>query len=135
MTRKRKPGTFVFMAHDFYRHPKVVALAHDGHHRAILAAVLAMTWCGDNKTDGWVPDYALPSIMARKADAAQLVAVGLWKQDTGGWWIHGWLEWQETNEDRSQRTARMRGLANIRHHGHPEGPGPKVTDLDARRNA
>jgi hypothetical protein len=132
---KRRPGTFVLLAHDLYRHPKVLALAHDGHHRSILAQVLALSWCGDNRTDGWVPDYALTAIMARRSDAEQLVAVGLWERDTGGWWIHGWLEWQDTNRDRESRTERMRALANLRHHGHPDGPGPNVTDLHTRRDA
>ena len=134
-TRKRKPGTFVFLAHDFYRHPKVVELAHRRQHRAVLAAVLALSWCGDNRTDGWVPEYALPAIMAKRSDVAPLVAVGLWTEDVGGWWIHDWLEWQETNDDRAKRTTRMRELANIRHHGHPDGQGPQVTKLGARRNA
>lgn len=133
--RKKRPGTFVFMAHDFYRHPKVLALIAAGHHRAVLAHVLAITWCGDNKTDGWVPEWALPTCQARRSEAAHLVAVGLWEQDTGGWWIHGWLDWQDTNENRQARTTQMAGLANIRWHGHPDGAPPTVTDLDARRNA
>jgi ribonuclease I len=134
-TRKRRPSTFVFLSHDFYRHPKVLALAHDGHHRAITTYVLALSWCGDHRTDGWIPDYALKQIQSRTTEAAQLVAVGLWRLDTGGWWIHDWLEWQDTNDDRAKRTERMRGLANLRHHGHPDGPGPTVADLGARRNA
>ena len=133
--RKRRPGTFVFLAHDFYRHPKVLALASGGHHRAILAATLAFSWCGDNKTDGYVPEYALPALMARKSDAAHLVAVGLWRADAGGWWIHGWLEWQDTNEERARRTQQAKAKANIRWHGHPAGEGPSVAQMDAWRNA
>src|SRR5574343_923504 len=132
---KRKPGTFVFLAHDFYRHLKVLELLAANQHRAALAAALAFSWCGDNKTDGWVPDYALPAIAARKADAAQLVAVNLWRADVGGWWIHGWLDWQDTNDDRHRRTERMREKANLRWHGHPDGAAPNVVDLDARRHA
>jgi hypothetical protein len=126
---KRKPGAFVFLASDFYRHPKVISLAHEGHHRAILVAALAFTWCGDNKTDGWVPEYALHSIMARTSDTTHLVAVGLWEPDDGGWWIHSWGEWQDTNDDRARRTERMRSLANLRHHGHPAGVPTNITEL------
>jgi hypothetical protein len=59
--------------------------------------VVAGSWCADQLTDGFIPDY-----MARKLDpdfevhAASLVAAKLWvpggKDDETGWWFHQWSE-------------------------------------------
>lgn len=59
--------------------------------------VVAGSWCADQLTDGFIPDY-----MARKLDpdfevhAASLVAAKLWvigeKDDESGWWFHQWSE-------------------------------------------
>ena len=59
--------------------------------------VVAGSWCADQLTDGFIPDY-----MARRLDpdfevhAAALVAAKLWipgeKDDETGWWFHQWSE-------------------------------------------
>lgn len=55
--------------------------------------VLAGSWCADNLTDGFVPADVLPR-WGTKADAAALVAAGLWTVGTRdgerGWHFHDW---------------------------------------------
>lgn len=124
---------WVKLSHQFHRNPKVMELAHTKHVRAIAVYACALSWCGENMTDGWIPDHALGAIFGTKADADALTALGLWVSDKGGWWVHDWEDWQDTNAKRQERTEYMRGLANIKHHGHPAGPGPSVTDINRRR--
>ena len=56
---------------------------------------LAGSWCGDNLTDGFVPDYvAARWDKAYKRLAARLVDAGLWEPVTRdgvtGWQFHDW---------------------------------------------
>ena len=84
---------------------------------------VAGSWCGDNLTDGFVPDY----VAARwdknyRRLAARLVDAGLWTPHTrdgvAGWQFHDWREFQPTAEkvkaDRqaaAERQARARDRA------------------------
>jgi hypothetical protein len=78
--------------------------------------VLAGSWCGDNLTDGFVPD----SIAARwdrnyRKLAGRLVEVGLWevarKDGEAGWQFHEWAPTNPLREkvlaDREAAAARM----------------------------
>lgn len=72
--------------------------------------VLAGSWAADNLTDGFVPE-ALLSRWGTRADAAKLVAVGLWhecEQDgEKGWRFHEWLEFQPSRAKKiAEREAR-----------------------------
>ena len=121
----RTPGPWVRLAHDIYRNPKIATLNHKRCYHAIALYMLGLAWAGDNRQDGWIPNYALDVLGGTPKEATQLVEVGLWRADSGaGWWVHDWPMWQDSNEVRQQRTERMRGLANLLHHGHPDGPAP-----------
>ena len=48
----------------------------------------------------------LPFIHATKTDATQLVKVGLWHPDPGGWAINGWDEFQVSDEAARKRRER-----------------------------
>lgn len=71
-------------------HPKVS--------KAGLAAmglwVKAGSWCAQHLTDGFVPEYALSILTARRAHAEALVRSGLWIEVDGGWQFRDWLEYQ-----------------------------------------
>jgi hypothetical protein len=134
---KKVPGPWVRLAHDMYRNPKVMVLMHRQQHRSVAVYCCGLAWCGDHRQDGFIPAFALAQIHGRASDAAHLCEVGLWLPVDGGWVVNDWDAWQDTNDIRQARTERMRGLANIRHHGHPDGhgPGDEVVPMDAWRNA
>jgi hypothetical protein len=76
-----------------HAHRKVVRAGID----AMGLWVVAGSWCADQLTDGFIPDY-----MAQRLDpdfekhAAALVAAKLWvpgeKDEETGWWFHQWSE-------------------------------------------
>lgn len=58
--------------------------------RAMGLWVVAGSWCSDQLTDGLVPRALLPVLGAKAADAAELVAAGLWEECPEGWIFHDW---------------------------------------------
>jgi len=90
------------------------------HRKAARAGVealglwaLAGSWCSDQLTDGFIPDY-----MARKLDtkanrhAAALVTAGLWEPaEQGGdkgWQFHEWDEYQQTRDETESKRDKWR---------------------------
>lgn len=79
--------------------------------------VLAASWCMDQQTDGWVPDYAANRLDPDATEhAAELVAAGYWHPEDRdgelGWQFHEWDGWQHSasylNERKRRNAARMR---------------------------
>ncbi len=97
------------------RNQKILTLLamRDGH-RAAFVYVCALSYAGEQGTDGLVPSPALPMIHGRPVDAERLVDVGLWRPCPGGWVIHDWADYQQTNAETEKRTARMRAMAEAR---------------------
>lgn len=110
----KTPGKWVRLARDLYRNRKIMALAHNRQKGAIATYCLSLAWCGDNGTDGWLPAYALPVIFGTAAEAAALCCVGLWVEAEGGWEVHDWPLWQESNEHTRAKSERARDAANTR---------------------
>ncbi len=108
----------------FEAHPKVKALPRGAARlRAIGLWTLAGTWSARGATDGSIPAYMLAEIGGSKADADNLVRVGLWhaaghacdrctQPDLGGYQFHDWAEFQPTREQRDAiREAKRRAGA------------------------
>lgn len=97
------------------RNQKILSLLgmKDGH-RAAFVYVCALSYAGEQGTDGFIPSPALPMIHGRQADAERLVDVGLLVPCPGGWAIHDWADYQQTNAETERRTARMRAMAEAR---------------------
>lgn len=85
--------------------------------------VLAGSWCADQLTDGFVPDYIAVRLDPKaKAHAAKLVAAGFWYQtERGGdrgWQFHDWEVHQpaakETLAKREEAKDRMQRLRERR---------------------
>lgn len=93
--------------------PKVLELVARKQHPAAFAYVCSLAYSGMHGTDGYIPETALPFIHATKAIANQLVAVGLWVPAPGGWVVHGWDEFQISDEAARKRRERAQkgGLA------------------------
>lgn len=97
------------------RNHKILALLgmKEGHRAAF---VYLSSWCyaGEQGTDGFIPSVALGFIHGREVDAERLVEVGLWLPTQGGWQVHDWADYQQTNAETDARTARARAMAEAR---------------------
>lgn len=92
-------------------HPKMLALMHGKKHRAALAYVLGLAYCGRHELDGYIPTPALPYIHATKSDAQALCEVGLWHARQGGYEINDWAEYQPSSEETARKKERARAAA------------------------
>jgi hypothetical protein len=86
--------------------PKVLQLIERKRFRAAFAYVCSLTYSGQHGTDGFIPATALMFIHATRAEANQLVEVGLWVPAPGGWIINGWDEFQVSDEAAKKRRER-----------------------------
>lgn len=94
--------------------PKVLQLVAENRHRAAFVYVCGLTYCGAHGLDGFIPATALPFLHGSKNDAAQLVAVGLWRVSPGGWLVNGWADYQATSEESEQRRKKAQAAAAAR---------------------
>jgi hypothetical protein len=81
------------------------------HKKVVRAGVAAMglwviagSWCADNLTDGFIPDYMAARLDPDYAEhAARLVAAGFWTDDEEdgdkGWRFRGWTVYQPSREE------------------------------------
>jgi len=103
----------------FPDHPKVLALAGEGQHRAILVYVCALAWSGRHQTDGYIPRAALGMIHGRPVDAAHLVTHRLWADCGSGWVIPDWSDYQQMKATTDGRAEKGKLLACRRWHPQP----------------
>jgi hypothetical protein len=95
----------------FPSNPKVLELVARKRHPAAFAYLCSLAYAGQHGTDGYIPEAALPFIHATKALANHLVEVGLWVPSPGGWLIHGWDEFQISDEEAKRRRERAQNAA------------------------
>ena len=109
------PLPWVRLDTSFASNPKLLAmlLEKDGH-RAGLVYLCSLGYSGAHGTDGFLPRECLPFIHARTSDAERLVKHGFWRQQPGGWLIHGWDEFQESTTETQGRRARAQAAAMAR---------------------
>jgi hypothetical protein len=101
----------------FPRNQKVAHLmAMPGGHKAALCYVFALTYAGEQGSDGLIVRGALPFIHARQNDVNKLVEVGLFNPDEGGggWWINDWAEYQPSSDTMRKRSEAASKAANVR---------------------
>lgn len=63
----------------------------------------ALSWCSDQENDGHVPADMLRTLDGTKAEAANLVAAGLWDEADEGWVFHDWADY---NPDGASKKAK-----------------------------
>lgn len=83
-------------------------------HRAAFVWLCGLAYCGEQGTDGFISEPALPIIHGRQSEAKKLVEVGLWIPRPGGWETNDWGDYQQTNEETQKRTARAKAMAEAR---------------------
>lgn len=107
------------------------------HHKVVAAGNPAMgLWvragsiCAQQLTDGFVPDHMVAAL-GTPAQAARLVAVGLWDKAEGGYKFHGWEERQPSKAhveaERAAAADRMRAYREKKKTATPEAPS-QVSD-------
>lgn len=107
--------TWVRLDCAFPRNHKVLALLLEKNgHRAVLIYTFALTYCGEQGSDGFVPREALPLIHATIRDMRMLTDAGMVVEMAGGWQIPDWAEYQPTSSETTARSERMRELAALR---------------------
>lgn len=109
---------------NWYSNPKFMMLAADRKWRPITVYMAGLAYCGSHGLDGFIPYYALPSILATQKEADELVSIQLWHSCDGGWQINDWLEYQPSSEENAQRSKKARDAALIRWHGRGNGAKP-----------
>lgn len=105
----------------FASNPKVLELAARKKWRASFVYVASLAYSGQHGTDGFIPTNALLFIHATRADAKELVDVGLWIITPGGWEINGWAEFQQSTEETRERRSKAEQASKkancVRWHG------------------
>lgn len=104
---------------------KMLQLIEGRNHRAALVYVFGLAYCGQQGTDGYIPKAALPFLHATSKDAAALVDVALWHQESGGWQVNDWREYQPSTVETDRRGQRARWLNCQRWHEKGCGCSPK----------
>lgn len=96
----------------FHRHRKTRKAWREP--RAVGLHVMAMTYCADHLTDGfvdreWVEDQ-LPARAERDRVIGKLVETGMWHEHGDGWTIHDFLEFNPSADKvEAQREAKREG--------------------------
>lgn len=90
----------------FPSNPKVLELAANKQYRAAFTYLCSLAYSGQHGTDGYLPETCLPFIHGGRAEANQLVAVGLWFPAPSGWAINGWDEFQVSDDAAKKRRER-----------------------------
>ena len=91
---------------DLWRHPKWLTLSKEA--RALWTS--ALSWVSETKSFGDIPEPMLAMWQGTAEEAAELVAVGLWKSTPKGWAMHDWNEHQ-TPRDKFENTSKSRAEA------------------------
>lgn len=92
--------TWVKLDANIFRHPKILSAGRDARDLYIAG----LCYCGENLTDGHIPDTVIrvigfdADIGDPKSAADTLVGVGLWERNGTGYVVHDYLEWQRGKE-------------------------------------
>lgn len=90
-----------------FDHPKMLSLMDEGHYRAIVVHMSAMTYSGKHGLDGYIPRYVLRVIGGTPEDAERLMNASLWLPAPNGWDINGWKEYQFSSSEEEERRRRL----------------------------
>jgi len=112
------------------------------HKKAVRAGIPAMglwvmagSWCADNLSDGWLPDYiAMRLDREYEQNAKTLVQVGLWVEEVRdgeeGWRFH---EWNEPGRQPTKEQVLADRAANADRQKRARGRAKEKRELEASR--
>lgn len=90
---------YVQLVNGFYANEKVQELARSGRMDAVGVFCMALTYCGDHLTDGFVPRRAMFYVIGATGEQVNaLCDVGMLEAVDEGWLIHDYTEHNRTRE-------------------------------------
>ena len=114
MSRRRRmqAGRFAALAGDFWRNPERHRLSPAA--QALYCA--ALSYAADQLTDGFVPSYMLPALVAGDPGGApvELVALEWWAAVEGGFVAVGWEKYNPTAAEIEENSRKQRERADRR---------------------
>lgn len=113
------PSVYVPLDVNYMRDPRIRRAGPD----AELLYLRALAYAKGGETDGFVHDYDLDVIaigLAKvPARVTALVREKAWEERDGGWFIAGWLNWNESTRTlRDKRKRQADGAAKTNHKRH-----------------
>lgn len=112
---------YVQLVNGFYANDKVQELSRSGRMDAIGVFCMALTYCGDHLTDGFVPRRTMRFVIGATDEQLQaLCDVGMLEEADEGWIIHDYAVHNRTKEQvlharkkTSDRVARYRDSTDV----------------------
>lgn len=90
---------YVQLVNGFYANEKVQELARSGRMDAVGVFCMALTYCGDHLTDGFVPRRAMLYVIGATGEQVNaLCDVGMLEEVEEGWLIHDYTAHNRTKE-------------------------------------
>ena len=112
---------YVQLVNEFYANEKVQELARSGRMDAVGVFCMALTYCGDHLTDGFVPRRAMLYVIGATGEQANaLCDVGMLEAVDEGWLIHDYTAHNRTKEQvlharkkSAERVAKHRNESDV----------------------
>lgn len=112
---------YVQLVNAFYSNEKVQELARSGRMDSVGAFCMALAYCGDHLTDGFVPRRAMLYVIGATSEQIRaLCDVGMLEEVDEGWLIHDYAEHNRTKEQvlharkkSAERVAKHRNESDV----------------------
>ena len=112
---------YVQLVNGFYANEKVQELARSGRMDAVGVFCMALTYCGDHLTDGFVPRRAMLYVIGATGEQVNaLCDVGMLEEVEEGWLIHDYTAHNRTKEQvlharkkSAERVAKHRNESDV----------------------
>lgn len=112
---------YVQLVNEFYANEKVQELARSGRMDAVGVFCMALTYCGDHLTDGFVPRRAMLYVIGATGEQVNaLCDVGMLEAVEEGWLIHDYTAHNRTKEQvlharkkSAERVAKHRNESDV----------------------
>lgn len=112
---------YVQLVNAFYSNEKVQELARSGRMDSVGAFCMALAYCGDHLTDGFVPRRAMLYVIGATSEQIRaLCDVGMLEKVDEGWLIHDYTEHNRTKEQvlharkkSAERVAKHRNESDV----------------------
>ncbi len=112
---------YVQLVNEFYANEKVQELARSGRKDAVGVFCMALTYCGDHLTDGFVPRRAMLYVIGATGEQVNaLCDVGMLEAVDEGWIIHDYTAHNRTKEQvlharkkSAERVAKHRNESDV----------------------
>lgn len=112
---------YVQLVNAFYSNEKVQELARSGRMDSVGAFCMALAYCGDHLTDGFVPRRTMLYVIGATSEQIRaLCDVGMLEEVDEGWLIHDYTEHNRTKEQvlhvrkkSAERVAKHRNESDV----------------------